>query len=357
MSDEEKQGEEAAAVTPSRKGASRGGRARAAVLSPEKRREIASTAARARWQNRDGVATATHLGTLEILPGVQLPCAVLEDGTRVLSQRGFYGGFGEGNPSRSRSADSDFELPAFLTAKNLKPFISDELATALKTPLLYQTISGNRGGGNLSYGIRADLFPTICGVWLDARDAGMLHHTQADIAQRAYMFTRALAKVGILALVDEATGYQYDRARDELQQILAAYIAEELRPWVSAFPHEFFRQVYRLHGWEYKAGSTKRPGYVGQIINKAIYEKLPPPVLPELRRINPSRRGQRKHKHFQFLTDDTGIPHLDQQISHVTTLMRASRNKGEFWRLLERAFPNSQQQQDLPIDTGEEDDH
>ena len=150
---------------------------------------------------------------------------------------------------------------------------------------------------------------------------------------------RGLAVVGIIALVDEATGYQAERAKEELSRILAHYIAEELRPWLKTFPDPFFEQVYRLQGWEYRPGTAKRTQYVGKLINKYIYGELPPGVLDELRRRNPTtEKGYRRHKHFQFLTADTGHPHLDKQITVVTTLMRIASDRDEFEELFGRAF-------------------
>jgi hypothetical protein len=150
---------------------------------------------------------------------------------------------------------------------------------------------------------------------------------------------RGLAHVGITALVDEATGYQQVRDRDELHRILEAYIAKELLPWTKRFPDEFYGQMFRLRGWQYSPPSVKRPKYVGKLTNELIYEKLPKGVLEELRSKNPvTPRGYRKHKHFQFLTEDIGNPHLEKQVVSVTTLMRASPNWATFERLFKRAF-------------------
>jgi hypothetical protein len=44
------------------------------------------------------------------------------------------------------------------------------------------------------------------------------------MAVKASMFLSACAKVGLDALIDEATGYQYDRARDALEIKLRAYL-------------------------------------------------------------------------------------------------------------------------------------
>jgi hypothetical protein len=154
---------------------------------------------------------------------------------------------------------------------------------------------------------------------------------------------RGLAHVGIIALVDEVTGYQQDRARDELNRILEAYVSKELLPWTKRFPDEFFKQLYRIHGWEYREGQHKRTPYVGKLINKLVYDKLPPGVLPELRRLNPpTEKGYRRYQHHRLLTPETGHPHLDRQLLEVTTLLRVSDDRANFERLFEKAFPGPQ---------------
>jgi hypothetical protein len=159
-----------------------------------------------------------------------------------------------------------------------------------------------------------------------------------------------LARVGIIALVDEATGYQEVRARDELQAILDLYVRPEFRSWVRMFPDDFFEQVFRLNGWEFKPGNTKRNPQTGKLINRYIYDQLPPGVHDELRRRNPrTEKGYRRHKHHQYLTADTGNVHLDRQVATVTTLMRIAKDKREFEELFERAFPPPQPKLPLVI--------
>jgi hypothetical protein len=152
---------------------------------------------------------------------------------------------------------------------------------------------------------------------------------------------RGFARVGIIALVDEATGYQADRARDELQRLLEAFVAEEMRPWVKLFPDRFFAQVYRMHGWKYQTGVTQGPRYVGKFINEYVYKRLPPEVFEELRRRNPvvDGTGRRRHKHFQFLTEDIGHPAIDRHLASVTTLMAVSKDKDHFREMFAVAFP------------------
>ncbi len=157
------------------------------------------------------------------------------------------------------------------------------------------------------------------------------------------MVVRAFAKVGIIALIDEATGYQAERARKdktELQRILAAYISPELMPWAKRFPDEFYEQLFRLREWQYQPVSVRKPRVVGKITSQLVYEKLPPGVLEELRAKNPADEdGRRKHKHHEFLTEDVGHPHLKDHLLQVIMLMRISPSWKTFERLFARAFP------------------
>lgn len=339
-------------VKQGRVSASKGGKARADQLSKEDRQEIARQAALTRWnQQLPILPQATHVGTIEI-GDKQISCAVLENGRRLLTQETFLIAVGRAGKARGDKGSVKLNrnpvesLPPFLS-ENLRPFFGDDLQQAV--PIVFRTLRGIK-----AYGYDAELLPMVCEVYLKARDAGALMPNQEHLAKACDVLMRGLARVGIIALVDEATGYQETRARDELNRILERYISAELLPWTKKFPDAFFKEIYRLHGWEYKPGSYKRPGYVGTLINELIYNQLPPGVLPELRRKNPVMpKGYRKYKHFQFLTEETGNPHLDKQIVSVMTLMRVSDNKEMFHKLFEKAFPKAYEQLSLFSDEDE----
>ena len=151
--------------------------------------------------------------------------------------------------------------------------------------------------------------------------------------------TRGLAKRGIIALVDDATGYQDDKMRQEINRIIQIYVSPALAPWVQKFPHEFFRQTYRLLGWEYKPNQTKHSPYMGKFIVKYVFDALPPGVLDELkRRLPKNEHGNRKAKLWQLLTVDTGIPHLDKVLNADLTIMQLSEDKQQFDEYWDRLF-------------------
>jgi hypothetical protein len=328
-------------------GASKGGQARAARLTAVERSESARQAAEARWGK--SIADATHEGVL-IIGDMPIECAVLDDDdkTRVLSQGTVLGALGRATTMGRRDATEG--RPPFLSAANLQPFIARELM-ALYEPVRYSHV----GSKTRSVGYKAEILPMVCEVYLDARNAGVLTKNQADAARAAEVLIRGLARVGIIALVDEATGYQEVRARRELERILELYVEEQFRPWVRRFPDDFFREIYRLNGWEFKPGQTKRTPQVGKIIKHYVYEQLPPGVLAELERLNPrNERGNRPRKHHQHLTATTGNPHLDKQIDAVITLMKVSRSRAEFEDLFDRRFPGPQMKLPLVIDVGDD---
>ncbi|WP_162176567.1 P63C domain-containing protein [Deinococcus frigens] len=331
--------------------ARKGGEARAEKLSPMERKAIAQKAAFARWEKKKAEQeppAATHMGMLNIGP-LELPCAVLEDGQRVISERGLLGALGVQVGGALSAARKDEEgnqsLPLYIGYKNLRPFVSDELAGLLSAPIPYShTVISNEMGGKLTYranGVKAELFPQICEVWLKARDAGVLRSAQMRVAASADILMRGLAQVGIVALIDEATGYQQDRARDALAKILEEFIAKELQPYVRTFPGSYYRELFRLRNLPFD-GTLKGPRYIGTLTNEIIYKRLAPGVLEELKRVNPSVNGRRKHKQFQYLTQNPGYPKLMQHISAVVALMTVSNSYEQFIEMLDRALPKQE---------------
>lgn len=196
----------------------------------------------------------------------------------------------------------------------------------------------------------------ICEVFLRARDAGALRKSQKHIADQADILIRGLAHVGIIALVDEATGYQADRGKEELQQILKMFILEEQARWIKRFPDEFFELLFEMKGWTWNQVTQKKPVVVGKYINDIVYARLAPNILDELKKKNPTNeKGRRKGKHHQWLTDDIGHPKLQQHLSGAMALMRASgKNWTNFKRMLERAYPKFGDNYKLPFKDDDE---
>lgn len=270
----------------------------------------------------------------------RIPCAVLTDGRRVLSETGITEAIlgarsGASKRLKKASQDSGALLPLFVAPSQLKPFIDKALEEGPLQPIQYQE------GRRTVVGYDPRILRAVCEVWLKAREAGALQKQQQDKAQRAEMLMRALADVGLIALVDEATGYQKFRARDALQKILASYISPELLPWTKRFPDSFYEELHRVRGWRYIPGSNARNAYIGKLTRALIYDPLPPGVISELETKNPydPKTRRRKHRHHQLLTEQVGHPHLEKQIVSVTTLLRVSDTWNDFARHFSKAFP------------------
>jgi hypothetical protein len=152
------------------------------------------------------------------------------------------------------------------------------------------------------------------------------------------MLMRGLAHVGVVALVDEATGYQEVRDRQALQVILDKFLAKELAAWAKRFPDEFYKEIFRLRKWKWS--SLRRPGVVAAYTKDLVYARLAPGVLDELERKNPvNAKGRRAAKHHQWLSVDVGHPALAQHLHAVIGLMRASDTWEGFKAMIDRAFP------------------
>lgn len=319
-----------------------GGINRAKSLSDEERHDIASAAAKARWEIEKDMPRATHTGDLTI-GDMTLPCAVLENGIRVLSESGIASAMGSGGNrsggSKRKKAQTALEgrapLPIFMNSTRLEPFIYQVFGDGPIEIIQYKS------SRKTLTGYPADLLPKFCEVWLKAREAGVLQIQQLPRSQQAEILTRGLAHIGIVALVDEATGYQDVRDRQALQVILDKYLKDEYSKWTKTFSDDFYKNLFRLKGLPYPSGEgTRKPGYVGHWTNDIVYSRLAPGILKELKKKNPRQgSGERKRKHHQHMTKDVGHPLLTEHISNVTFLMSASKEWAEFKRMLNQAKP------------------
>lgn len=333
----------------------KGGKARAERLSPERRKEIAANAASARW--RGAPIKATHAGVIKI-GDASLDCANLPDGRRVISEAAIMQALGRGYSGYYSQRDAAAEegsavLPRYVAPMALKPFIPNDLVTLLSEPIAYIPT----GSGNVAKGVEAQALPKICRVWIEARNANKLNKAQERTASKAEMLSFGFAEVGIAALVDEATGYQRDRATDALAKILEAFIAKELQPYIPTFQPDFYAHLFRLRGLDYPKDKVQRPQYFGVLTNDIVYKRLAPGVLAELKKVIPRNdAGRPTAKYFQKLTSNTGYPKLREHLGAVMAIMRLSNDYHDFIAKLDMLYPRYGQQMVLPyepdIDTG-----
>lgn len=272
---------------------------------------------------------ARYTGSIS-LGEAEIGCAVLEDGTRLLTQSDMMRALGRARQAKGRGFyDADVNLPAFLTAKNLKDFIPNDLyVTSSQIEFLMPN-------SQKAFGYKAELLPQVCEVYLEARDANALVPSQLHIARQAELLVRSLAKVGIVALVDEATGYQRDRGHDALRLLLEKYIAEGLQKWIHTFPDSFFAELDRLYD---NAPNTprSRPQYYGGFINKYVYAPIEHGyVKAKLDELNITDDGKRRARFHQWLTDE-GRTILTRQIGKVEGIMEMCSDIEHFKRVARR---------------------
>ncbi len=279
-----------------------------------------------------------------MLGNVQLECYVLEDGTRVFSGNGM---------------QKALQFPASAGGSALvKMLNAGKLSEKLTNDILFKL--GDRkqfirpgAGGKLSatYGYDATLLIDVCNLLISAQNSGILTPRQEEYAKIAQIIVSSVAKVGIIGLIDEVTGYQHNREQDELQKILKAYIAEELLPWQKRFPDVFYKELFRLNGWDFTVqGIKKRPGVIGTWTKKLVYEQLPKGVLEELMTKTPkSEAGNRTVRYHQFLTLDIGEPNLSAQIGQIVTLFQLSDNMQHMWQQFEKLKLRQSGQLELPF--------
>ena len=220
----------------------------------------------------------------------ELDCYVLDNEQRVISVRG----------TMKAIADEDSgNLGDYIGVNSLKPFIDKD---KILSELIEFSIPGMLMKG---LGLTTEHFELICRAYVQALYKGEnLTDRQKEIAIKCAVLTAGLTRTGLDALIDEATGYQYERAEDALQVKLRAFIAEELRAWEKTFPDELWEEFGRLTNWQDPLKS--RPKWWGKLVIELIYDTLDPDVAKYLKENKPAP-DIRWH---QQLTENIGVRQL-----------------------------------------------
>lgn len=289
--------------------------------------------------------TATHKGVLKIAD-MEIRCFVLDDGRRVISGRGMTAAIGMKGRGQG--------IARITSLKVIKTFENNALMVAMQNPI--QFLGGSPKKGVPSDGFEASTLQDLCEALLQARDADLLK-TEQDVryAQFADILIRSFARVGIIALVDEATGFQGDRPADALQQYLELLVSKELAAWVKKFPDEFYENIYKLKGWVWPGMQKNRYSVVGKYTRDLVFERLAPGLLPELESKSPKNaKGQRKTKLHQWLTQDIGNPMLAQHMHTLVMFQRLAIANGHSWqrfiKTVDQVLPKRGETLELPME-------
>ncbi len=243
------------------------------------------------------------------LGGDELDVYVLDTGERVISTRAAV---------KSFSSTDSGNLGNYIGVAALKSYINSDLILG---ELLEFSIPGTQFVGR---GMTTEHFELICRGYVQALyEKAPLTDRQREIAIKCAVLSAGLTRTGLDALIDEATGYQHERAEDALQVKLRLFIAEELRAWEKTFPDEIWEEFGRLTNW--KGPLNSRPKYWGKLVIELIYDTLDPDVAKFLRENRPPP-GVHWHRK---LTDNHGARALVSRCYEVVGLAKSCESMGE----------------------------
>lgn len=282
------------------------------------------------------IPVAQFSGTLEVGES-SLPCYVLDDGRRVFSTRGMLESLGYKANARPSG---------IFGSKALAPVMA-----AHDNPVgELNVIEFNAGSRFNAKGYDVEKFMDMCHALSEAFDNGQLTGQHVDAALKANAIIRSSSKIGIVALVDEATGYQYARAEDALQFKLKLYLAEEMRQWTKTFPDELWIEFARLTQWDGQP-TKNRPRYWGYLVMDLIYRYLDPEIAQYIKENKPKpRKGQNYH---QWFNSDVGMKKLIEHINRVIGMAQGCDTMDELKQKMHHRYGGQPIQLELFMDKEE----
>lgn len=279
------------------------------------------------------VPRATHWGELELGNKI-FPCYVLDSGERVFSLKGIVKNF---------IGTEGGQLAEYLKVKALQAYLPSDLRPdgSGKIPVLLEFDTGGEGFTKYAQGLPVERFMDICAAYTDAirqslsnQNSFKLTDRQQSIALTAMSIQNACAKIGIVALVDEATGYQYDRQEDALRLKYKIFLEEEMRKWEKTFPDELWKEFGRITKW--KGPVHLRPKYWGKLVNELVYSYIDPDVYRWLKENAPKpRHGTNYH---QWLSSQYGLKKLTEHLWMLIGIATTCRSTEELRRKMAERF-------------------
>ena len=276
-----------------------------------------------------------------VIGSVQIECYVLDNLKRVIHKRGMAKALG------MKSEGGNVFMRA-MGRKGLGSVMGDELRSRLDNPLIFKTLTSDLG-----HGYDATILIDICDAIIQASKDNKLGPNQEDLAKQAEIIIRASAKLGIVALVDDATGFIADKRREQYKELFREFVREEIKLYDEPqFPDQLFNVIYKIYGLPRKADTRNHPQFFGKFIRKYIYEPLANSngaILEMLDEKNPVVyvNGGRRYKMFNFLSDVVGMPALKSHLWQVIGIGNSVKGKLQFERAFYNAFPIPQSQMDL----------
>lgn len=237
-------------------------------------------------------------------------CYVLDDKRRVISQRGMVRTLTGGGAKDGKITRFVERLPEKFRHLASGPAIEFILPS-----------------GGRALGRESEWAVDVWQAYVDAHFAGELHPAQEELARHSANILRSLGKVGLAALIDEATGYQEVRASDELRGLFARYLRDEPMAWTRMWDDEVVGKLCSLYQVE-RSGKVF-PAFLGTVIGKLYQTILPADVYAELKQRNGSG-NERQGKHHQFFRDSLWR-FVNNDIPTIAYFARVSRSRDEFW--------------------------
>lgn len=267
---------------------------------------------------------------------LMLDCYVLSDGRRVFHKRGMAKALG----LKSEGGNAFIKT---MQGKGLGSALPVKLREKIDNPINFKPLVGDTG-----HGYEADVLAEVAKAVAKAGEIeGALTRAQLPLAAQAEILINAFAKVGVVALIDEATGYQQIRDPGALRLLVQQYIAAEKREWDKQFPDAFYDELNRIYNSKKLTVTStgaviqNRPQHFAKFTRTYVYEPLENgAVLEEFDRINPkiNAKGTRKDRFHQHLTLGYGIEKLKRQVDVVVTLASVSDNISQFKKLFHKKF-------------------
>lgn len=267
----------------------------------------------------------SHYGEAHFGKNGLVECAVLDDGRR---------GYVMSSLRQAVGVKKNIPVPRF------DGFLAEIAPNALsgkdkRVPRIEVTMPH----GGMGIWTEAGILTKIASGVIHSALKGELAPRRRGMVEPCMAIMEALANVGEVGLIDEATGYQYHREPDALQDLFARLISNTSADWEKTFHPEFYAPLCKLFGFKYEGRHRPLPSIIGKITEEQVYLTVFPKEIVEEIRVR--RKSGTLH---QWLTKDHGLKLLEKQRDAVAAIAASSVDYRDFQARCAQAFHRPGQQ-------------
>lgn len=265
----------------------------------------------------------TNIGKIILSDTLEIECYVLENGSRVITKQGIQKTLGISNKNNNGFSLEDIILSSEVKKSQEKFEYFLPIKKALQNNFKSTSQQNTR-----FYDV--EVLITICSHINRMKLLGFLPDELDWLHVTSEKIRDAFSKLGIIAFVDDATGYTKFRKQNEYVEKLKLLLSEDAGEWEKCFTTDFYEIFWKFWGNRKKFDGSKKQQFFRALMEKYVY-------TPLAKKTGIDNDASNSKNCADLVFGNIGKATLKTYLEKLTLIGRMSDTEGDFDRNLEKS--------------------